>query len=120
MISPVRRAFLSRLVRMFSTSSYRIQQKAARWRAERPSMLHGNVRFAPRRPPSVLRWPRSEASPRVSMRALSSSGTSRSTSMSGEIPFAIADVSLSWRRHIGLPSIFGDELRRSMQSRKNF
>ena len=37
---------------------------------------------------SGLRWPRSEASPRVSVRALSSSGTSCSTSMSGEIPFA--------------------------------
>ena len=38
--------------------------------------------------PSALRWPRSEASPRVSVRALSSSGTSCSTSMSGEMPLA--------------------------------
>ena len=40
------------------------------------------------RSPSALRWPRSEASPLVSVRALSSSGTSCSTSMSGEMPLA--------------------------------
>src|SRR5262249_41965727 len=40
--------------------------------------------------PPALRWPRSEASPRVSVRALSSSGTSCSTSMSGEMRGEVA------------------------------
>ena len=42
--------------------------------------------------PSDFRWPRSEASPLVSVRAFNSSGTSCSTSISGTMPLAWIDL----------------------------